>query len=58
MAATSGNLNWSSTRPSLTYAVALARSQHGEDEAGEGDAARRDHMSAHNLTSSVTASEF
>ena len=45
------------TRPSLAYAVAHARSQCGDDEAGEGDAARQDHMSAHDLTSSATASE-
>ena len=48
-AATSEDLHWSSTRPSLTYAVAHARSQYGDDEAGEGDAARQDHMSAHDL---------
>ena len=39
VAAASEDLHWSSTRPSLTYAVAHARSQYGDDEAGEGDAA-------------------
>ena len=33
--AASEDLHWSSTRPSLTNAVARARSQYGDDEAGD-----------------------
>ena len=58
VATASEDLHWSSTRPSLTYAVAQARCQCGDGDAGEGDAARQDHMSAHDLTSSANASEF
>ena len=58
VAAASENLHRSSTLPSLTYAVAHARSEYGDDEAGEGDAAQQDHMSAYDLTNSATASEF
>ena len=52
------DLHWRSIGPFLTYAVAHARFQHGDDEAGEDDVARQDHMSAHDLTRSATASEF
>ena len=34
------------TQPSLTYAVAHARTQYGDDEAGEGDVVRQDHMNS------------
>ena len=56
--AASEDLHWCSTRASLTYAVARTRSRYGDDEAGEGAAARQDHMSAHDLTRSAGASEF
>ena len=34
------------TQPFLTYAVAHARTQYGDDEAGEGDVVRQDHMNS------------
>ena len=57
-AAAPEDLHWRSTRTSLTYAWACVRYQYGEDEAGEGDVAGQDDMSAHDLTRSETASEF
>ena len=45
--------------PLLNFtAWADARSQYGDDEAGEGVVAQEDHMSADHLTRSATASEF
>ena len=35
-------LHWRSTDPFLTYAVAHARFQHGDDQAGQVDVARQD----------------
>ena len=51
------DLHWRSTRTSLTYAWACVRFQYGDDEACEGDVARQDDMSAHDMTRSAIASE-
>ena len=49
---------WRPTGPFLTYAVAHARFQHGDDEAGESDVARQDDTGAHDLARSATVSDF
>ena len=58
VAAASEDLHWSSTGPIQIYAVARACFQNGDDEAGEGDVAKQDEMSAHDPIRSATASEL